>query len=283
VAEVVIAIGSAVASAAGTVAAAAAAIATAVATAVATVASAVAAIASAIADVAATIASATWQVVSTLGQGVLSPLTNAAQAAAQTIIDTTQGIASGLWQGIQNIGAAINNVTAPILQPIQNGLNQIYIDLQWYDAWLKVNLAPLWDAVAWFDKLASMKMLYDLITGTVDISKLLSAIAQAAGMKTAIAIATLTGQIISLGAHMIQKVDDLATAVSDRIDNAQELLKTNFQKMITQLDVHYTQQLAGIQDTLTGQSLDFQRTMTAITRKYESMPWFLSMLIRALS
>lgn len=254
-------IASAVASAAATVAAVAVTVAVTVAAAVAT---AVAAVGSVVGTVAAALTSTIGQVVTTVGSVI-------------------QAITASLKTGIVNLASAITKPLEPILLPIKDSLTAIYDYMKGVETWVNTQLKPYKELVDLIDTITGLAVIKDLTSGIAAVSKLLGDVAGGKGESTAAAIAQLLAGITKTTVGILDTTRQQYIALSDRIENFQSTIQASFDKRMTELEVSIYQSISGVEASLMGRSVTVQRQVTAIGRRIEDLPWFMSMMLRVLS
>jgi hypothetical protein len=252
---------SAAATAATTVAAVAATVAATVATAVAT---AVAAAGSVVGTVTAALTSTIGQVVTTVGSVI-------------------QAVTASLKTGIVKLASAITKPLEPILLPIKNSLQAIYDYMKGVETWVSTQLKPYKELVDLIDTITGLAVIKDLTSGIAAVGKLLGDVADGKGESTAAAIAQLLAGITKTTVGILDTTREQYIALSDRIENFRSTIEANFARRMTEMQATIYQAISGVEDSLTGRSITVQRQVTAISRRIEDLPWFMSMLLRVLS
>lgn len=279
-------------------------------------------IVTAIAAVIGSIGAAVGSVVATIGSIVGSAL-GAAVAAISAITSSITAALSGMVSGliqpvfstvgsvIESIGSAIGRVTSaitsttePILKPIADALGFIEAKLKAVDAWVTEQFAPINTLIEAVDKVATLKILYDLTQGTASISDLLGAVAEGKGFETAQAIAQLTKNIASLGVGIIDRVDKQWTLLRAEVTTFEDRFKRNLtdyvelQKaetlalvtprigLLGEQQMALNKGIAGISKKLEDEglyrTLAITRAVSMLYRHVEDETWFKQMLVRSL-
>jgi len=224
-------------------------------------------------------------VISTIGgvmHSIVTTVGGALQGAITTIKATVGPVLAGLNQAIVGIIKAITEPLAPILMPIKEGLVAINTELTAINAAVIEALGPVQEATKLILTVASIKILYDMITGQQGILSGLQKISEDTQLGTMQAIAELSKQIISTGIGIMNKYDDSIKLLAATIDTFDERVKMSWTELHETINAEIAGAITPRIDTL-GRATDALNSQIAtVYRHIEDLPWFESMLLRAL-
>jgi len=247
---------------------------------------AVATVGGIVATVAGAVAAGVATVVSAVG-GIVSSVTSSLSAGLTSVTSTLQAVTGKI---VYTVGTAIAQLESlitvplqPILHPIKVALSAIYEYLSGVAEWVNVALKPYKDLITVIDTITALTAIKNLNEGIAEVGNLLGQVAAGRSQSTAAAIAQLLAMITKTSVGILDSVHQTYQALSDRIENFSDTIQRNFEKRMTEMEATIYQTIAGIEDSLSGRSITVQRQVTAIERRISDLPWFMSMLIRALS
>lgn len=250
---------------------------------------AVGAVGGAVGGIIGTIGSALSGVMSAIGS-VLAGITTDIGGALSGVLEGVTGpifesvgsVSKGLGEAISDIAGFINNTTAPILNPINDALKMVESHLDAIDKWFVEQLAPIDTLLETVDKIASLKILYDLTTGHAGIMDLLNRVSMGGPYATAAAIAETMKSITTLGVNIVDRLDTQWKLVEANFTTFEDRFKTNFDNLI---DLQKTE-LLGVFTPQINQLGTYQqkvnRDVAKVYRHIEDEAWFAAMLLKVL-
>lgn len=218
--------------------------------------------------------------------GILSAITASVSSAVTglwTQISTTVGpLVESLKAGILQINAAIDAATSPILTPIKDALSLVHAKLEAVDVWMVEELTVIHDAIEIANAAATVKLLVDLVKGNAAVTEVIDKVAEGKGFETAVAIAELSKSIVTLGVGMTDRIDEHWELIDAEVTTWKDAFQRNLAEAV---ELQKTELLAIVTPKLTKlgryQELTFRR-LAMINRHIEDVPWFATMLLKAL-
>lgn len=260
----------------------------------------VAGIASTIGAVAGSIVTAVGSVVSTIAAslgaaltpilksvvGIVDAISGTAQAAIEvirtTIAEPIGKVVQSLKAGIGDIAKALTEPLKPILDPIYDTLVTVHDFMADTQAWITTELKPVADLVGLIDDISALVVVKRILEGTTDIADILGDIEKAAGAKTAEAIAILWRDTVQITTGTLDIVRGHYTRLSDTIDGLDERLRKDMELAIKYAEEKLRGEVREIIDPLSERIWTAEREIAGIDRRTTDLPFFQTMLIRAL-
>jgi phage-related protein len=245
----------------------------------------IASIGGVISSVVASITPIITSVLSTVGSvvgDITATVGEALQGAVTSIKATVGPVIHGINEAVLGIVKAITAPLAPILNPIKEGLVAINAELKAIDVAVTEALGPIAETVKLLGTVASLKILYDMVTGQEGILKGLQKISEDTQLGTMQSIAALSQQIITTGVGIMNKYDDQIHLLAATIDTFDERVRASWSQLHEDINAEIASAITPRIDTL-GRATDaMNRQIATVYRHFEDQPWFLKMLLTAL-
>jgi len=257
---------------------------------------AVGAIASVVGAVVGTVTAVVVPIVTTVA-ATIGPIVASVGSLISGVTTAISSTVSGLWTGIKTavtplvealkagiktIAGAIDKATAPILNPIKDGLALVHAKLKAIDAWMAAELTIVHDVIQIASAAATVKLLVDLVKGQASISEVIDKVAEGKSFETAVAIAELSKSIVTLGVGMVDTIDTHWELIETTIDTWDEQFK---RELAAAIKLQKAELLAVVTPKMTTLGRNQQmviKGIARISRHIEDESWFVAMFLRML-
>jgi len=213
-------------------------------------------------------------------QGIVSAIGGAIEGTVTALKATIGPVVKSLNAAISGILGAITKPLAPILNPIASALSAVNAEIKAIDVAVTTALGPVAEAVKLIGTVASLKIVYDLLTGQGGILKAITVISDNTELGTMQAIAELTKTITGTTVGIIDKVDNEFGLLAASIDTFPERISASAKQLKEDIDAEILATITPRIDTLGRASNAMNHSIAALYRHFEDEPWFIKMLTK---
>jgi len=196
--------------------------------------------------------------------------------------DVNLKLGGSLGTAITDLGQDISEATAPILQPIQDGLILVQAELTKAEAQIEEALKAGEEVRRRINEAAELKVLADLLKSTTDVTQHIQAVNEGKGFETAAAIAELLKSNITSTVGLMNRVELEYELTRASIEGAEENLRRSFREKV---DLSKAEILAAVTPRLDVLGSYQEKVISGIARIYrhvEDEAWFGYMLLKVL-
>ena len=177
----------------------------------------------------------------------------------------------------------IDNVAYPILNPIKETLQTVKTAVDMIKEPVDTIMEPVQELRKVISDVSSLKIIGDVMAGTVKISDLLGDVAEGKSVETARVISELTKSIATTTVATMDKIDVEFEMLGATIDTFDERIKTSVAEKVAISKAEILAKMTPRLDQLGKYQAKVISGIARLTRHIEDEQWFAFMFLRALS
>ena len=276
---VVVTVGAAVVATVATVAAVV------VSTVVAVVGSVVAVVSSVVGGIVATLGPLISSVINTVGgivEGISGEIQGVIELIRTKVAEPFANIVEALKTGIGEMVTKITAPVKPILDPIVETMTSIHDFVAGTQTWIETQMKPIEELVDLVNTISAINVVKGLLEGTISIGQVIGDVAEESGLKTAEAITILWRDTVQMGTGILEDMRNQYTIVTGVIDDTDERLRKDMKIALEYTEETLKGEIRRVTEPLYDRVGPLEREIAGIERRTMDLPFFQSMLIRAL-
>jgi hypothetical protein len=211
-------------------------------------------------------------------EGIGATLQGIVSAAKATLGPVIEGINGAITTILEAITAPLE----PILKPLADALGVINAELKAIDSAVTAALGPVREAIDLIGTVASLKIIYDMLTGQANVFEAIEVIAKKGKLGMMQAIAELSSQIVTTSVGIMDKYDTEINLLAASIDTFDEKLAESGRNLMDAFNAEVAATITPKFESVGRTSEWLNRKIAALYRRVEDKPWFEAMLLKIL-